>query len=215
MHRAEHIEKLIQQRIADELLKQRSSGLYLTPEQLSERWQISLKALDKWRLKGKPPKYMKIQGGHKSAKRARNTSQITLDHYKRFITEEQFEAGERLYWDCYYAGRLPRAVTSLMDGTPPSSGGRFAGIAEGHVDCVKRYDDIQEQLRSRYIDRDRGITYWHVAYKVCIEGVAIDALENWSKWPRRSGKKLVSIVLEELYNQYNLFKRDEHNQKSK
>ncbi len=39
---------------------------FLTPEQLAERWQITLKCLEAWRLQGKPPTYMKVQASKRA-----------------------------------------------------------------------------------------------------------------------------------------------------
>lgn len=148
-------------------------------------------------------------------KRARNLTQTTLDYLKwhNLINEEQHQAGERLYWDCYFSGLVPRAAAMLPDGIPHSKTNKFFyGFAEGHVDCQKRYSYISKELSKRYVVRQRaatyeepvkvGITFWDVTYQICIEGIAIDALEKWTDWPRRSGKKLIGLVLDELYGLY-------------
>lgn len=140
----------------------------------------------------------------KGHKRARVLTQTTLDYCKAYalINQEQFDAGEQLYWDCYYAGMVPRAIISLMDGIPRSRTNRFFDFAAGRVDARRRYHRVQDSLRRRFVDKPRGITYWHIAYQVCIEGIPIDALEKWAEWPRRSGKKLVGLVLDEVHDLY-------------
>ncbi len=47
-------------------LEQATNEKFLTPEQLRDRWKISMRCLEKWRLQGKHPVYMKVQGGQKS-----------------------------------------------------------------------------------------------------------------------------------------------------
>ncbi len=54
----------------------------------------------------------------------------------------------------------------------------------------------------RHIDKERGITFWEVAYQVSITGIPIDELEKWTEWPRRSGKKLIGLVLDAVYEVY-------------
>jgi hypothetical protein len=56
--------------IADAVKKQLEQVVgaekYLTPEQLCERWKVSMRCLEKWRLEGKLPVYMKVQGSQKA-----------------------------------------------------------------------------------------------------------------------------------------------------
>lgn len=56
------ISKLVAETVKEELKRNGVGESYLTPEQLRDRWQISIKALEKWRLEGRPPVYLKIQG---------------------------------------------------------------------------------------------------------------------------------------------------------
>ncbi len=150
----------------------------------------------------------------KGRKRVRNVTQTTLDYLKTYllINDVQFEAGERFYRDCYYAGLVSRATQPAWDGIPVGRGGRFTGFAEGSVDCSNRYSYIRDMLSRRYVVRERDITkgkvahhpitYWDVAFRVCIDGIPVEELEKWTDWPRRSGKKLIGLVLDELYDIY-------------
>ena len=149
----------------------------------------------------------------KGRKRARNVTQTTLDYCKTYalISEEQHFAGEQLYADCYYSGMVPRAIVSLMDGLPRTGSPRFLGFAEGRIDAQRRYAHIRLELNKRFIDKQRGITFFEVAYRVCIGGIPIDELEKWAEWPRRSGKKLIGLVLDALYEVYD----DLHNKQKR
>ena len=166
----------------------------------------------------------------KGCKRVRNLTQTTLDYLKRhgFLNDEQFDAGERFYWDCYFAGFVPRAMAPTLDGIPRSKTNRFfVGFAEGRVDCDRRYRYLSKQLAKRYVVRERktldpneqlktNITFFNVAYQVCIEGIAVDALEKWTNWPRRSGKKLIGLVFDEVYDIYDeMAHNDGHAPKSR
>ncbi|NBX03971.1 MAG: hypothetical protein EBR02_07950 [Alphaproteobacteria bacterium] len=142
---------------------------------------------------------------NKGRKRVRNITQTTLDYCKAYalISEDQHKAGEQLYSDCYYGGMIPRAIATLMDGLPRTGGsGRFSGFAEGRIDAQRRYSRIRQALMKRHIDKERGITFWEVAYQVSITGIPIDELEKWTEWPRRSGKKLIGLVLDAVYEVY-------------
>lgn len=159
--------------------------------------------------------YVDTEGNYtdhkKGRKRVRNITQTTLDYCKAYalIGEDQHKAGEQLYADCYYGGMVPRAIVTLMDGQPRSGGGnRFSGFAEGRIDAQRRYGRVRKELMKRNIDKERGITFWEVAYQVSITGIPIDELEKWTEWPRRSGKKLIGLVLDAVYEVYN----DIHNE---
>jgi hypothetical protein len=57
---------IIKELIDKELKEVGFAGKFLTPEQLAERWQVTLKTLETWRQQGKPPIYMKVQGSKKA-----------------------------------------------------------------------------------------------------------------------------------------------------
>lgn len=140
----------------------------------------------------------------KGRKRARNVTQTTLDYCKTYalISEDQHAAGEQLYADCYYSGLVPRAIVSMMNGMPRNSSPKFVGFAEGRIDAQRRYAELRDKLNRRYIDKQRGITFFQVAYRICIDGIPLDELEKWAEWPRRSGKKLIGLVLDAVYEIY-------------
>lgn len=55
------IQCVVNNEIQKETASTGQSELYLTPQQLCDRWCIKMKTLEKWRLEGKPPMYMKMQ----------------------------------------------------------------------------------------------------------------------------------------------------------
>ena len=63
------LECLIAEIVKKQLEKTTGEEKFITPEQLCERWQVSMRCLEKWRLQGKHPAYMKVQGGHKTITR--------------------------------------------------------------------------------------------------------------------------------------------------
>lgn len=60
------IKHLVTEVIENEIESEKPEERYLTPEQLCDRWQITLRTLDAWRLRGKSPIFLKIQGGVRS-----------------------------------------------------------------------------------------------------------------------------------------------------
>ncbi len=66
MRKNKELEQLISEGIRHQLKELGYSDKFLTPEQLCDRWRITLKALEKWRFEGKPPIYMKVQASKKA-----------------------------------------------------------------------------------------------------------------------------------------------------
>lgn len=66
MRNKEELQALINEGVKQCLKREGFGETYLTPEQLCERWQITMKALEKWRLEGKPPVFMKVQASKKA-----------------------------------------------------------------------------------------------------------------------------------------------------
>jgi len=62
----EEIKNLVKNLVKAEIKKLGFDERYISPEELSERWNISVRTLEDWRLKGKPPVFMKIQGSHRA-----------------------------------------------------------------------------------------------------------------------------------------------------
>ncbi len=147
----------------------------------------------------------KVTNATKGNKRVRNLTQTALDYclYRKLITFEQFLAGDRFYRDCYYAGYSPHATCPAYDGTPQNKGTpKRYDFYDGSVEAERRYSYIHKALSKRFVDRPRGITFFEAAQKICIDGLLIAELEEWSGWPKRSGKKILSLVLDDLDTLY-------------
>ena len=68
---------------------------HITPEQLCERWQVTMKTLEKWRLQGKPPVYLKLQGGQKSIIRyPLHTENGVLDVESKWLRSSTTDTGD-------------------------------------------------------------------------------------------------------------------------
>jgi len=62
MKTPQELEQLVASTVKEQLKRNGVGESFLTPEQLCDRWQVTTKALEKWRLEGKPPVYLKVQG---------------------------------------------------------------------------------------------------------------------------------------------------------
>ena len=94
MKAPEEINRLVADTIKEQLKRSGISETYLTPEQLCERWQISSKALEKWRLEGKPPIYMKVQASKKAIIRyPLQGENAVLDVERRWLRSSTSDVG--------------------------------------------------------------------------------------------------------------------------
>ncbi len=57
----EEIKLMVQDMVKAELSNSKEFNEYLTPKQLSQRWGVSLKTLDRWRFNRKLPTFIKTQ----------------------------------------------------------------------------------------------------------------------------------------------------------
>lgn len=94
MKTPEELNRLVADTIKEQLKRSGVSESYLTPEQLCERWQISAKALEKWRLEGKPPIYMKVQASKKAIIRyPLQGENAVLDVERRWLRSSTSDVG--------------------------------------------------------------------------------------------------------------------------
>ena len=86
---------LIENTVQNHLKSMGLSIQHITPEQLCERWQVTMKTLEKWRLQGKPPVYLKLQGGQKSIIRyPLHTENGVLDVESKWLRSSTTDTGD-------------------------------------------------------------------------------------------------------------------------
>ena len=88
------LESQIAEIVKEQLEQSGSNRKFLTPEGLCARWGITMRCLEKWRLIGKPPTYMKIQGSEKGSIRyPLNAKDGVLDVETRWLRSSTTDRG--------------------------------------------------------------------------------------------------------------------------
>ncbi len=116
------------------------------------------------------------------------------------IDASQFEAGERLRRDFFYAGMTPR-VTASWDGIP---GDRASRRAAPGVSTNLRDQTVAAQQRVRRALRSVGPDLSDILVDVCCHLRGLEETEKSKGWPRRSAKLVLQIALKELARHYGL-----------
>jgi hypothetical protein len=116
------------------------------------------------------------------------------------ISEVQFDAGERLRADFWFAQMVP-SVTSRWDFTGAGSGVRRASPGAG----VELADNVMAAAeRVRRALAAVGPELDGVLIDVCCHLKGLEDVERRAGWPQRSAKIVVRIALERLAHHYGL-----------
>jgi hypothetical protein len=118
------------------------------------------------------------------------------------IDAAQFEAGERLRRDFFYAGMTPR-VTASWDGIP---GDRATRRAAPGASTNLREQTVAAQQRVRRALADVGPDLSGILVDVCCHLKGLEETEKARGWPRRSAKLVLQIALKELARHYSLMR---------
>ncbi len=118
------------------------------------------------------------------------------------IDSAQFEAGERLRRDFFYAGLTPR-VTASWDGIP---GDRSARRAAPGASTNLREQTVAAQQRVRRALEAVGPDLADLLVDVCCHLKGLEETEKAKGWPRRSAKLVLQIALRELARHYGLLR---------
>jgi len=116
------------------------------------------------------------------------------------IDAAQFEAGERLRADYFFAGLSPR-VTASWDGIPGDKASRRA--APGTAANL-REQTVAAQQRVRRALEAVGPDLGGILVDVCCHLQGLEDAEKAKGWPRRSAKLVLQIALKELARHYGL-----------
>lgn len=119
-------------------------------------------------------------------------------HSRGYLTDRQFDAGEKLRLDWERANLSP-SVTMRWDAVPIASGSRHSSAklnqTEAQIAAKHRFDQAIE-----FIGKDLSDISWRV---IC-GGEGVPAAEKTLGWPARSGKLVLKIALDRLGNFYRL-----------
>jgi hypothetical protein len=122
------------------------------------------------------------------------------------ITAQQFDAGERLRADFWFAQMTPR-VTADWSGSASSGPGRRSAPGAG----VEMQDSVVAAgERVRRALRAVGPELAGVLIDVCCHLKGLEEAERGAGWPQRSGKVVLQLALTRLARHYGLIRDDWH-----
>lgn len=145
-----------------------------------------------------------IRVGNKREKITRNIGETPIGWLLRrkgkdgkpYITEDQFDAGERLAMDYEYAGLLPRTV-SYYDGVPVSGKKYYSSVRDDpsltQFAAKRRVNAALDYVGPGLAD---------VLVRVCCFHEGLEQAEKNLSWPTRSAKLVLKIALERLADYY-------------
>lgn len=144
------------------------------------------------------------KAGSKSEKVRRNIGETPLGWLLRrkdkdgrpHITEDQFEAGEKLAEDYEYAGLMARTV-SYYDGVPISGKKYFSGTGENQT-----VTQVAARQRVRSALEYVGPGLSDILVRVCCYHEGLELAEKNLTWPTRSAKLVLKIALDRLVDFY-------------
>lgn len=116
-----------------------------------------------------------------------------------FLAEAEFEAGERLRADFWYAGMTPRVTSSWS--ACGTGGGRRSAPGTG-VELRDRA--IAAQTRVRRALAAVGPELAGILIDVCCHLHGIEDVERRAAWPQRAGKVVLRVALAALARHYGL-----------
>jgi hypothetical protein len=117
------------------------------------------------------------------------------------ISQAQFDAGERLRADFWFAQMTPR-VTVNWSGATPSQRGRRAGMA--HRTDADIIDNIAAARERRRALAGAGPELASVLVDVCCHLKGLEETERAAGWPQRAGKVILGIALTALARHYGI-----------
>lgn len=118
------------------------------------------------------------------------------------ISEAQFQAGERLRADFWFAQMTPRTTTNWSAVSPARRGRRYGGSGASSVDISDRAVAAGERVRRAL--SEVGPELAGVLIDVCCHLQGLEDLERAAGWPQRSGKIVLQLALTRLARHYGL-----------
>lgn len=120
---------------------------------------------------------------------------------RALISQEEFDAGERLRADFWFARMTPRVTANwsqLVSGGAPRGAPDLGPDMHDHV--------IAAQQRVRRALAAAGPDLAGILIDVCCHLKGLEVAEQNGGWPRRSGKVILQIALRQLARHYGIAK---------
>ncbi|WP_164116672.1 DUF6456 domain-containing protein [Sphingorhabdus sp. Alg239-R122] len=116
-------------------------------------------------------------------------------HARGYLTDRQFDAGERLRMDWERANLSPRVTMSWDPVRHKGSGSQGLTPTEMQIAAKDRF-----QKAESYTGRDLN----DIAWRVICAGESVPVAEKELGWPNRSGKLVLRIALDRIADFYRL-----------
>ena len=117
-------------------------------------------------------------------------------HARRYITDRQHAAGDRLRHDYERAGLSP-SVTMRWDAAPQSRVARgapaYGATTPAQIDAHRRFGAALDGVGPGLAD---------ICWRVICAGEAMQGAERALGWPVRSGRLVLTLALDRLANHY-------------
>lgn len=119
---------------------------------------------------------------------------------KSWLTEEEFEAGERLRADYHRSVLAERVTSDWTSYMAPVRTGR-ARVREDAPACAH---DAKERVMNALAAAGPGLD--RMLSAVCLRETGLEGAEQAENWPRRSGKAILKLALQRLAIHYGMIR---------
>jgi hypothetical protein len=118
------------------------------------------------------------------------------------ISQTQFEAGERLRGDFWFAQMTPRTTTNWSSLSPQQRGRRYGAARQSGTDILDSAAAAAERVRRAL--SSVGPELSGVLIDVCCHLKGLEEAERAAGWPQRSAKIVLQLALTRLARHYGL-----------
>ena len=120
------------------------------------------------------------------------------------ISQSQFDAGERLRADFWFAQMTPRTTMNWSSSAPMQRGRRYGATRAAGADMRDATAAAGERVRRALAAVGPELS--GVLIDVCCHLKGLEAAERAAGWPQRSGKIVLQLALTSLARHYGLEK---------
>jgi len=122
------------------------------------------------------------------------------------ISQPQFDAGERLRNDFWFAQMTPRTTVNWSSLSPGKRGRRYGAGPRSGVEMTDRVAAAGERVRRALAAVGPELS--GALVDVCCHLRGLEDLERAEGWPQRSGKIVLQLALTRLARHYGLLRSD-------
>ncbi|WP_083509831.1 DUF6456 domain-containing protein [Hyphomicrobium sulfonivorans] len=124
------------------------------------------------------------------------------------ISQAQFEAGERLRAEFWFAQMTPRTTTNWSAMSPTKRGRRYGSSRVSASDMIDSASAAAERVRKALAAVGPELS--GVLVDVCCHLKGLEEAERAAGWPQRSGKIVLQLALSALARHYGITRAAEN-----